>query len=106
MEVFHGSFLGGCSTVHVSNGDKFRICPVVGEYSRRNIDIIGNVPNEKIWKILDIVALDTLVGDGDQNILGGQKQCIAIARTFLSDTEIVVFIEATSNLGQLMENYR
>lgn len=71
---------------------------------RKNIDIIGDAPDEKIWKVLDIVALkeevlsmplglDTLVGEGGQNISGGQKQRIAIARALLSDTEVVILMK-------------
>lgn len=56
----------------------------MGGYSRRNSDIIGDALDEKIWKILDIVALkeevlsmqlglNTLVEEGSQNISGGQK---------------------------------
>src|SRR5699024_4007344 len=81
---------------------------------RKNIDFNGNFSDNEIWKALNLaelkeeienmpLGLDTIVGENGQNISGGQKQRLAIARALLNDTEVIIFDEATSNLDQLTE---
>lgn len=41
---------------------------------------------------------DTILGEGGVNLSGGQKQRLAIARTLLKKSKIVLFDEATSAL--------
>lgn len=48
---------------------------------------------------------DTLIGEGGINLSGGQKQRLAIARTLLLNTKIILFDEATSALDNVSQEY-
>lgn len=48
---------------------------------------------------------DTLIGEGGVNLSGGQKQRLAIARTLLLNTKIILFDEATSALDNESQEY-
>ncbi len=48
---------------------------------------------------------DTVIGEGGINLSGGQKQRLAIARTLLLNTKIVLFDEATSALDNESQEY-
>jgi len=48
---------------------------------------------------------DTLIGEGGVSLAGGQKQRIAIARTLLKNTKIILFDEATSALDNESQEY-
>ena len=48
---------------------------------------------------------DTIIGEGGVNLSGGQKQRLAIARTLLLNTKVILFDEATSALDNESQNY-
>lgn len=48
---------------------------------------------------------DTIIGEGGINLSGGQKQRLAIARTLLLDTKIILFDEATSALDNESQEF-
>ena len=48
---------------------------------------------------------DTIIGEGGVNLSGGQKQRLAIARTLLINTKIILFDEATSALDNESQEY-
>lgn len=48
---------------------------------------------------------ETIIGEGGVNLSGGQKQRLAIARTLLLNTKIILFDEATSALDNESQMY-
>ena len=115
--------------------DGVNICDLTEENLRKNISIIRQTPflfnlsifdNFKLVKedvTLDevrkyckeayidsyIMSLpdkyDTIIGEGGINLSGGQKQRLAIARTLLLNTKIILFDEATSALDNESQDY-
>ena len=69
----------------------------VREYCKKAYidDYIMSLPNN----------YNTIIGEGGVNLSGGQKQRLAIARTLLIDTKIILFDEATSALDNESQEY-
>ena len=69
----------------------------VREYCKKAYidDYVMSLPNK----------YDTIIGEGGINLSGGQKQRLAIARTLLLDTKIILFDEATSALDNESQEY-
>ncbi len=75
-----------------------------------------NVTKEEVIKVCKKAYIDeyisslkdgynTIIGEGGVNLSGGQKQRLAIARTLLLNTKVILFDEATSALDNESQEY-
>lgn len=81
---------------------------IFNESVRDNFKMAKNVTDEEIFKALEKVnlkefieengGLDKVITEDANNISGGQKQRLALAIALVSDKDIYVFDEATSNI--------
>jgi ABC-type bacteriocin/lantibiotic exporter with double-glycine peptidase domain len=87
---------------------------ILNETLRDNIDLTGELTDERITEICKEARLDTLVGrleggvramlaENGKNISGGEKQRIILARCLAKKTEVLVLDEATSALDLVTE---
>ncbi len=75
-----------------------------------------NVTLEEVKKVCKMAYIDkyieslpkkyeTVIGEGGINLSGGQKQRLAIARTLILNTKVILFDEATSALDNESQEY-
>ncbi|WP_454961550.1 ABC transporter ATP-binding protein [Eggerthia catenaformis] len=86
--------------------------PILNDTLKNNILYYGsyddNIINDVIIKsgLQELVnklpkGLDTLINENGNNISGGEKQRISIARVLLRDTPFIIYDEPTSNLDSI-----
>ncbi len=114
---YNGSILfEGIELSDLSREEIYRWITIVGSNAhifsgtvRENL-LMGNsfASEEDMWDVLKKVdlyetfkskeGLDTILYEESQNISGGQKQRLAIARALLKDSPVYIFDEATANI--------
>lgn len=88
--------------------------PVFDGTIRENLVFGQNIPDEQIFKALQVVqlsylvernvnGLDTEIGEKGTCLSGGEKQRLALARLWFKDSELVILDEATSAMDNLTE---
>ncbi|MFA9467322.1 peptidase domain-containing ABC transporter [Streptococcus sp. E24BD] len=90
IELFTGTII---DNLKIGNSDAtyedmIRVCRIVGIH-----DMIQRLQNR----------YGSFVDEGGQNFSGGEKQRLAIARALLSEADLYIFDEATSNLDSFSE---
>lgn len=85
--LFHMSIRQNLGMIDSNLDHQIEVCKRVGIH-----DYIMSLPN----------GYKTILNENGSNFSGGQKQLLAIARTLLSKSEILIFDEVTSSLDTLL----
>ena len=75
--------------------------PILNDTLRNNITYYNDYSIEQVNKIIHEAGLDTVINENGNNISGGEKQRISIARTLLKNTDLLIYDEPTFNLDHL-----
>ncbi|MDD7369401.1 MAG: ABC transporter ATP-binding protein/permease [Berryella intestinalis] len=116
-DAYAGDILVGGKPIRSVSADslaKHVVTVRIGSYLfggtvRSNLAVANRqASDEEMWQALESAALagylrgqnglETAIDEGGSNLSGGQRQRLAVARALLSDADVYVFDEATSNI--------
>lgn len=104
-DIDMGSVYSHVSMVHQN-------APILNDTLRNNITYYNDYSMEQVNQIVHEAGLDhfvsslpdgldTIINENGNNISGGEKQRISIARTLLKNTDLLIYDEPTSNLDHV-----
>ena len=70
-----------------------------------NVHLVGTDHNDTVIRIDPKEALDCMIGEKADELSGGMKQRLSLARAFLRTPKLYVFDEITANLDKDATNY-
>lgn len=78
---------------------------LMGNQEATEDDLIEACKKAELWEYIESLPkkLDTFIGENGQDLSGGEKQRIAIARIYIRNPSIIIFDEATSSLDKKTE---
>lgn len=71
----------------------------------RNVHLVGVGHNDTVIRVDPREALDYIIGEKADELSGGMKQRLSLARAFLRTPKLYVFDEITANLDEDAANY-
>ena len=77
---------------------------LMAKYNATDEEMINVLKKVKLNEILEKKGLDTILNEEGNNLSGGQKQKLALARALLFDAPFYIFDEATSNIDKESES--
>ena len=71
----------------------------------KNVHLVGTGHNDTVIRTDPREALDCMIGEKADELSGGMKQRLSLARAFLRTPRVYVFDEITANLDKDATNY-
>lgn len=71
----------------------------------RNVHLVGNDHKDTVIRQEPLEALNCMIGEKAEELSGGMKQRLSLARAFLRRPKMYVFDEITANLDEDARNY-
>lgn len=71
----------------------------------RNVHLVGNEHKNTVIRQEPLEALNCMIGEKAEELSGGMKQRLSLARAFLRRPKMYVFDEITANLDEDARNY-
>ena len=71
----------------------------------KNVHLVGEGHNDTVIRIDPKEALDCMISEKADELSGGMKQRLSLARAFLRTPRLYVFDEITANLDEDATNY-